>query len=371
MNAKRGFTLVLILALFALALTACGGKTDNGTGKKGGIPTNTPAPTDTPTPTPTEVPKTPEGRDRIAIDLFFETAEAMSKGEDFPLDAGTRFILRFENDEAVIELESDKTYRIRAWESWVHMTDFPKGRYKMESEQYARDGAYGTLTGTLQDDGSIRWISDNISGELYDYISPRGVEQDPIYLDRVAQSKELVGEWHDDILMPFSVMIDDVVSPNDKETRKYYNNLISLLKQHGFSGSMPVAANCYILNEKELIFSLTIDWSDFLSALDKSTNTSDKMLNFLSVVTGASKSTIKAAIKMEKTDIMTFGGSVVYTLKLMCQENPGLTVRGAYTIDGDIIRFTDGRHPDKMTFDRKNNILVYEDLSLKCKMKKK
>ena len=368
MNAKRGFTLVLILALFALALTACGGKTGDASDKA--TPTPTEAPTPTETPTPTEAPKTPEQLDKAAIDLFFETAAVMAEGADFPLEEGAKFILKFENDEAVIELESEKAYQMRAWESWVHMTDFPKGRYTMQTEQLAKDGAYGTITGSLNADGTISWVSDNINGGLYDYISAKGVTQDPDYLARVEESKALLGEWNTDVQLPFQTIIDESVDRNDKELLQYYKNLISLLKKNGFTGSMPVSVKCYFMSEKELLFTFYIDWTNFLSAIDRCTDTPDHMLNFLSTIIGASQSAVKTAVKNEGTDIMTFGSGVVYSLKLMCQENPGISIQGSYTIKGDTIYFTNGKYNDKMTYDRKKSTLIYTDLGIECKLKK-
>lgn len=372
MNARRGLTLILILAVAAMVLTACGGKTGS-SGQDAVTPgtqaTNTPVPTDTPT--PTEAPKTPEQLDLAALDLFFESAATMAKGADFPLEEGAKFILKWENTDAVMELETEKTFKTRAWESWVHLTDFPKGRYTMQSEQYALEGAYGTITGTLKADGSISWVSDNINGDLFQYISARGVEQDPAYLERIEESKVLQGEWNGNVDLSFKTIIEDAIDERDKETLQYYNNLISLLKKNGFSGNMPVTVNCHFLSEKELIFTLYIDWTGFLTALDKSTNNKDNMLNFLSVVTGASKSAVSAYIKSEKTDVMTFGNAVVYTLKKMCNDNPGITIRGSYTINGDIINFTDGKYNDKMTYDRKNNTLIYTDLGTDCTLKKK
>ena len=371
MNAKRGFTLVLILALFALALTACGGKTGGASDKA--TPTPTEAPTPTETPTPTEAPKTPEQLDKAAIDLFFETAAVMAEGADFPLEEGAKFILKFENDEAVIELESEKAYQMRAWESWVHLTEFPKGRYTMQSEKYSLEGAYGTITGTLKADGSISWVSDNINGDLYQYISARGVEQDPAYLARIEESKALQGEWNGSAELSFKKLVEANVSSNDKETLKFYNNLLSLLKKNGFSGNMPITINCYILSEKELIFSMYVDWTSFLSAIEKATNSKDNMLNFLSVVIGASKSEVSAAIKAQGTDVMTFGNAVVRTLKELCDSFPGVTSKGAYTIDKDIIRFAEGQLSDYMEYDRKKNNLIYADdnYGLDCRLKKK
>ena len=371
MNAKRGFTLILVLALFAMVLTACGGKTDEPSDTDKVKATSTPVPTDTPT--PTEAPKTPEQLDLAALDLFFESAATMAKGADFPLEEGAKFILKWENTDAVMELETEKTFKTRAWESWVHLTEFPKGRYTMQSEQYALEGAYGTITGTLKADGSISWVSDNINGDLYKYISARGVEQDPAYLARIEESKALQGEWNGNAEFSFKKLVEANVSANDKETLKYYNNLLSLLKKNGFSGNMPITINCYILSEKELIFSMYVDWTSFLSAIEKATNSKDNMLNFLSVVIGASKSDVSAAIKAQGTDVMTFGNAVVRTLKDLCDSFPGVTSKGAYTIDKDTVRFAAGQLSDYMIYDRNKNNLIYADESygLDCRLKKK
>lgn len=368
MKLKRCLTILLILALSVMMFTACGSDTDNKDSKgSGGGLTATP----TVEPTPTEAPKTPEQQDLEMLTQILESAKETYQTTEYTIDAGSTFIVRFEDNNIVMSMfMRDDSFQRKIMEEWIYNSDSRSGTYQMQSEKFPASCRYGELIGTVNNEGNIHWTANNLDAGLLSQLKSLGVEPHPDYVARLELYEEIQGTWYGEIQLSMQAVLTSFIDKNDKESMQFYRNLFSLLKEYGYNDNMLVTATCVILNEKELNFKLTTDWSNFLDSIHKATTTKDSMTRFLCTVGGIDKSTLNAVLSYQGLDVMTYGASIVREFEKLCDSYHGEDMTGRYTCSGDIITFTDGKVKDQFTYNRSNNTMYYKDFGIECTLKK-
>lgn len=371
MNAKRLLAILLTLVLFAAALTACGKSDDS---KKSDESENvTPTSTPTPEPTPTEAPKTPEEQDLAKIQEIFRAAEETAADTTYTVEEGARFVLSFKDDGIAFELEiTDNSYKRRIWENWIHNSGLTKASYPLQSETYKTTCTFGTITGVLDNAGKISWMADNLDPNLFTALEKLGVTTDPAYLERLALFEEIKGEWYGELSLDIKSLAKDFNLVGDTMGPDYYYKLIDFMKKYGFSGKVPVTNTVSFLSEKELTICLTYDWSGFINAMRKAGSTTDGMTKFLATAANVSESALKAALKQQKTDVMTVGKQAMNEIEAMCKKASVENYDGKYTYTGSIIKFnTQGDFSDQITYNREKNTMTITDSGLTMTLKKK
>ena len=370
MKVRRLLIIALTLAMLAMGLTACGKNTDEPAKKSGD--TNTTEATPTSTPTPTEEVKSPEQLDLEAIDLIFASARETALDTEYNLEEGAVFSLTFYDDHLLLDLETkNNSLKRKICEKWMNGARISRSECPMQSQKYMEGSKYGTIVGVVGAGGNIQWTANNLSAELFDTLGKKGVAVSPAYTQRQELFKEIRGEWTGDVSISLKYLVDNIIDKNDKETISFYYDLISFLKNYGFSGNLPISIGATILSEKEMQFVMTIDWSGFLGAIDKATATEDGMLKFLSACTGADKSAIKAYVKSEGTTVMAFGRAVVKLLKNTCAEYPGENALCSYDLSGNTLLITGTDTSDQLIYNKDKGTMTYKDMGIECVLKKK
>ena len=372
MKPIRLLTLALILALAAVALTACGNSDDSLKKKSSSnddllIPTAVP----TNTPTPTEAPKSPEQKDLDVLLSIMEAAEKHAAKKKYTFNDTTSFLIKV--DEGKIELEIDpiKTYQMRLRDDWISNTPTGKREYTLQSEEYSSTCRYATIIGVIEEDGTVSWTANNLAPDVYAAVSGHGVKWDPEYLQRAELYEEIKGNWSGIIQWPFDVLIDLFVDVNDTEAVETYHNLIAFLKKSGFSGNLTIAVGCSIRSVKELAVTMQIDWSEFVKALEKATSTREGMTKFLCICTGVDETTLKYVLKQQGTDIATFGAESVAMMKRLCDDNAASISTSPYTYNDNVLTIKEAnRNVDRLTYDKENHTLTYRDIGMACVLRK-
>ncbi|MBR5712405.1 MAG: hypothetical protein IKX54_02310 [Lachnospiraceae bacterium] len=368
MKDKRFLAALLVLAFCAALLTACGGSKDSGENQ---IRKITETVTPTPEPTPTEVPKTPEQLDHDQIVRLFNVAETMAANPDYDLAEGSRFILKFVDDNITTELDAKSSgFERRIWEKWIREAGLSNASYQLQSGQYRSNCTHGTIIGVVDADKKIQWSADNLEAYLFAFLNGLGVKTDPGYLARLELFEKIKGDWLGTVQMPLDSLVDTLVSANDPNGKDYYHKLFNYLKGYGFTGKMPTTITCDIHNEKDLTFVLTSDWSNFLEAIKKATSSKDGMMKFLCVAGNTNERSINYLAEQNNTDVMTLGKAVVRELEKKCLANQTLGGLCTYTCDGNVITFESEDSYDTMTYDPATETITYTDIGLTCTLKK-
>ena len=372
MKSIRLLTIILVLAFSAVFLAACGKSDDSSkkAPKTSEVKIPTTKPTDTPT--PTEAPKTPEQKDQDAVLNILGAAEKIAAKKKYTFDDPTSVLIKFDDGKIMLDTDPLKTYQIRFREDWIDATSFRKIEYEMQSELYRKTCRYATIKGVIESDGTVSWTADNIDTELFSVLKEHKVEWDPAYLKRVELYEEIKGVWSGELQLSIEALARLMVDELGSESLDYYHNLMTFLKKYGFSGNQKIVINCTIVNEKEEELTSYNDWTEFLLALDKATATKDGMTTFLCVCSDVDQRTLNAVLKQRGTDVMTFGGMVVTTIKNMCAKDSVIKTRNQYILsDTDNVLLIPGPHSsDKLTYDKDKGTLTYRNFLMECVMKR-
>ena len=369
MKVRRFLATLVMVSLLATVLGACGSKTeDTGEGNPRATATSTP----TPTPTPTEFPKSPEELDVDTISRLFDAAARAVEDPDSKLTEGTRFLLKFEEDHISTELEADAGgFERRIWESWIRDAGLTGATYTLQSKAYQEGCTYGTVIGVLYADRKVRWTVDNLSDDFFTALAALGAEKSPAYLERLALAEKIKGDWHGIMSFTLEDIIEDFITDDDPNGRDFYYNLFRHLKRYGFSGTIDLTLDVTIRNEKELYVTELADLDGLLGAIHNATSNESRMLQFLCIAGNVDERSLKAGLRQQNLDVMTFGNSVVRYLETEFKKLNGYEDTCSYTTSGDDIFFIPGNLTDKLTYNRADDTLIYSESGYRYTLKRK